>query len=91
MFKFEVRTARIISSYICLEMAVWLFLSVAAIYYGKIFDYTYAKTDEFVSHLSDEKDGNWYYRLMFGDLNLTNIDASQQESLQGKSECKERR
>lgn len=86
LINFKVRKSLMISCYIGLEMCVWCLLSVAAIYFGKIFDYTYMKTEDFVSHLNGEKGGNWYYQLMFGDLNLTNSDLNQQESIQGKLE-----
>lgn len=85
LINFEIRKSLLISCYIWLEMIVWCFMSFSAIYYGKLFDYNYSKTEEFVSHISGEKGGNWYCHLMFGDLNLTNIETSRQESIQGKS------
>lgn len=84
LINFKLGNPLIISSYMWLELSVWCFMSWAAIYYGKIFDYNYSNTEEFVSHLSDENGGNWYYHLMFGNLSLTNIESSQQESIQGK-------
>lgn len=91
LITFKLSKPLVISCYIWLEMSVWCFMSCAAIYYGKIFDYNYSKTEEFVSHLSDEKGGNWYYHLMFGDLDLANIESIQQESIQGKSDNTTRR
>lgn len=44
------------------------------------------QTEKFVEHLTDgaQAGGNWYYRLMFGNLSLTNIDFEQQRNVQGK-------
>lgn len=59
-------------------------MTYSAIYHGKIFDHKYVKTEEFVSHVRDGDGGNWYYRLMFGNLNFTNIDFENQHIIQGK-------
>lgn len=55
-------------------------MAYSAVYHGKIFDYKYFETQNFVAHVSEGE--NWYYNLMFGHLNLTtNID--QQKIIQG--------
>lgn len=75
-----------ISIYIWCELVVWLFMTYSAIYYGKMFDHEYVKTEEFVSHIEGNKGGNWYYLLMFGNLNLLKVDADQQHNVQGEME-----
>lgn len=84
--QFDVQKCLIIKLYMWIELCVWCFMSYSSIYHGKIFDYKNMKTEEFVEHLTDgaEAGGNWYYRLMFGDLNLTNIDIEEQRNIQGK-------
>lgn len=59
-------------------------MTYSAIYHGKMFDHDHVKTEEFVSHIEGNKGGNWYYRLMFGNLNLQQIDADQQRNIQGE-------
>lgn len=58
-------------------------MAYSAVYYGKVFDYKYTKAEEFSKHVSEG--GNWYYRLMFGNLSLTNIDTDDQRNVQGKA------
>lgn len=83
---FDVRNRLIINYYMWIELFVWCFLAYSSIYHGKVFDYNNFDLKEFVEHLETEgKSGNWYYRLMFGNLNLTNIDVEQQRSVQGKT------
>ena len=67
-----------------IELFVWCFMTYSAIYHGKIFDYKYIKTEDFISHVNGTGGGNWYYQLMFGHLNLTNIDINDQRNVQGK-------
>lgn len=85
--KFDVRKGPIINYYMWIELIVWCFMTYSSIYHGKIFDYKNTETKEFVLHLQageGSESGNWYYRLMFGNLNLTNIDFEDQRSVQGK-------
>lgn len=67
--------------YMSIELGIWCFMTYSAICNGKIFDYKYTKTDDFVSHLEA---GNWYYQLMFG-LNLTHMEIERQQLIQGWS------
>ncbi|CRL03362.1 CLUMA_CG016783, isoform A [Clunio marinus] len=69
--------------YMWLELCIWSFMSYSAVYYGKIFDYKNFQTSEFTRHINEG--GNWYYRLMFGNMNLTNIDFDLQRNVQGKA------
>lgn len=85
--KLVVRKCVIINCYMWIELFVWCFMTYSSIYHGKIFDYNNTDTKEFVLRLQDEEgrgSGNWYYRLMFGDLNLTNIDSQKQREVQGE-------
>lgn len=84
--KFDVRKSSIIKCYMWIELCVWCFLTYSSVYHGKIFDYKYIETEEFVSHVEGGEGGNWYYRLMFGNLNLTNIDFESQRGVQGEIE-----
>lgn len=61
-------------------------MAYSSVYHGKIFDYNNMQTEKFVEHLTvgAEAGGNWYYRLMFGNLNLTNIDFKDQRNNQGE-------
>lgn len=68
--------------YMLLELFVWAFMTYSAILHGKIFDYTYFETANFVAHVT-EGGSNWYYNLMFGHLNLT-TSIDQQKILQGE-------
>jgi hypothetical protein len=68
----------ILQYYMTFEISLCLMLSYLAIYYGKIFDYQYTDTSQFVRNI----DTNLYYSLMFG-LNLTNVDVKEQRIIQG--------
>lgn len=68
-------------TYLCLELCVWTFMTYSAVHHGKMFDYEFASTEEFALHI--DGGGNWYYRLMFGNLNPTNIDDDDKRSVQG--------
>lgn len=87
LIKFDSRKSLVIKCYMWIELCVWCFLTYSSIYHGKIFDYKYTETEDFVLHVKGgegNESGNWYYRLMFGNLNLTNIDFENQRSIQGK-------
>lgn len=64
-----------------LELCVWVFMTYSAIYHGKIFDYNFYETADFVAHV--DAGGNWYYHLMFGHLNLT-TNVEHQKTIQGE-------
>lgn len=68
-----------------LELCAWCFMSYTSIYHGKLFDYKHIDPTDFAQHINDGG-GNWYYRLMFGHLNLTNIDVDGLRNVQGKTE-----
>lgn len=80
----ELKKPTMISIYIWCELIVWSFMTYSAIYHGKMFDHDHVKTEEFVSNIEGNKGGNWYYRLMFGNLNLRQVDADQQHNIQGE-------
>lgn len=65
--------------YVTCEMCVWAFLAYSAIYHGKIFDYRHTDPADFEKSI----DSNWYYRIMFGHLNLSATDANNQQTIQG--------
>lgn len=69
--------------YLWLELIVWSFLAYSAIFHGKIFDYEFTDTVEFVDAINAGE--NWYYQLMFDQLNLTNIELVDQRIVQGKN------
>lgn len=71
-----------ICCYMWLELCVWCLMTYSSVYHGKIFDYNHIKPADFAEEVS--KGGNTYYRLMFGNLNLTDLDADGQRRMQGK-------
>lgn len=79
----SVQKSTLIYVYVWIELCLWCFMSYSAIYHGKIFDHKYTKPEEFRSHI--EGGENWYYQLMFGEIHLTNIDAQEQQRVQGKT------
>lgn len=74
-----------LSTYLLLEAFVWSSLAYSAIVHGKLFDYEFTDTQEFVDAIN--AGDNWYYQLMFGDLNLTNIGRVDQRFIQGGVRC----
>jgi hypothetical protein len=70
---------KILKFYMTFELSVWSILSYCAIYYGKMFDYRLTNTTQFVQNI----DTNLYYVVMFGHLNLTNVDVKEQRIVQG--------
>jgi hypothetical protein len=79
---FELHECKIVRCYMWMELCLWSLMTYASVYHGKIFDYEHFETRDFVAHVEG---GNWYYRLMFGNLtNLSNIDFELQRSVQGK-------
>jgi hypothetical protein len=69
-------------SWMWFELAVWCFLTYSSICYGKLFDYEFTDTEDFIVEISEGD--NWYYDIIFGDLNVKNIDLSDQRIIQGK-------
>lgn len=69
--------------YLWLEVIIWWYLAYSAIVHGKLFDYEFTDTKEFVDAI--EGGENWYYQLMFDRLNLTNIELADQRIIQGKN------
>lgn len=70
-----------VTIYLWLEVIVWPWLAYSAIVHGKLFDYQFTETEDFVDAIN--AGGNWYYQLMFGDLDLTNIELADQRIIQG--------
>ncbi|KAG5676964.1 hypothetical protein PVAND_006756 [Polypedilum vanderplanki] len=71
---------KILQFYMCSEFIIWAFLSYTTIYYGKIFDYRFTDTTQFVQNI----DTNLYYTIVFGHLNLTYRDVKEQRAIQVK-------
>lgn len=71
----------ILKLYLWLEALIWSSFAYSAIVHGKLFDYEFTDTKEFVDAIVTGD--NWYYQLMFGDLNLTNIGVVDQRFIQG--------
>lgn len=68
--------------YMWLEMCVWCFMTYTSVYYGKIFDYKHIESADFADEIG--KGDNLYYRLMFGNLNLTSLNDDARRQVQGK-------
>lgn len=79
-FSVRVESRKLLQCYMCCELVIWSILSYSAVYYGKIFDYHFTDPSEFTSRI----DTNLYYELMFGHLNLTQLDVKEQRETQGE-------
>lgn len=80
-FNKNLESRKLLQLYMCYEFVIWTALSYSAVYYGKIFDYRHTDPSQFASRI----DTNVYYSVMFGHLNLSQLDVKEQREIQGEA------